>query len=324
VIWWLKDSKKERDSNIMKAVVGLIKYDGITQEKIQNISENKKEFAERFSAKGVPDAICDLLLEKYVVEATVEEAIENHRFLSDIKVMLKATNSEAEVSRALFGLIKYDAITQEKLQNVGRGNYDKFKEELSAEGVPKAICDLLFEKYVVEATVLEAIGKHAFLKEVKGLIDEEMPSLKKQEVFFGLFGLMKYPATTKVQLQNISDNKKEFAERLSAKEVPDAICDLLFEKYVAKNGLNRNGSQTKSFRDIEEICSSVFKNIVPSKLKFEFERYSIESTEFPTREHDKLSIPKVPQMNKPYMLFYQLKDENHTHANGESFRGSTK
>jgi len=57
---------------------------------------------------------------------------------------------------------------------------------------------LLFEKYVVEATVLEAIGKHAFLKEVKGLIDEEMPSLKKQEVFFGLFGLMKYPATTKV------------------------------------------------------------------------------------------------------------------------------
>jgi len=42
---------------------------------------------------------------------------------------------------------------------------------------------LLFEKYVVEATVLEAIGKHAFLKEVKGLIDEEMPSFKKQEVF---------------------------------------------------------------------------------------------------------------------------------------------
>jgi len=26
-VWWLKDSKKERDSNIIKAVVGLIKYD---------------------------------------------------------------------------------------------------------------------------------------------------------------------------------------------------------------------------------------------------------------------------------------------------------
>ena len=33
-IWWLKDSRKERDSNIMKAVVGLIKYDAITQEKL--------------------------------------------------------------------------------------------------------------------------------------------------------------------------------------------------------------------------------------------------------------------------------------------------
>ena len=87
---------------------------------------------------------------------------------------------------------------------------------LSAEGIPKAICDLLFEKYVVEATVLEAIGKRAFLKEVKGLIDEEMPSLKKQEVFVGLFGLMKYPAATKVQLQNISDDKKEFRDTLTA------------------------------------------------------------------------------------------------------------
>jgi len=75
--------------------------------------------------------------------------------------------------KAVVGLIKYDAITLEKLQNVGRGDYDKFTEKLSAEGIPKAICDLLFEKYVVEATVLEAIGKHAFSKEVKGLIDEK-------------------------------------------------------------------------------------------------------------------------------------------------------
>jgi len=37
VIWWLKDSKKERDSNIMKAVVGLIKYDAIPLEKLQNV-----------------------------------------------------------------------------------------------------------------------------------------------------------------------------------------------------------------------------------------------------------------------------------------------
>ena len=115
---------------------------------------------------------------------------------------------EEDVIDALCGLIKYKVKKLEHLQNIGRGDYDKFKTDLSAKGVPDSICDLLFEKYVVEATALEAIGKHAFLKEVKGLIDEEMPSLKKHEVFSGLFGLMKYPATTKVQLRNISDNKK--------------------------------------------------------------------------------------------------------------------
>jgi len=92
---------------------------------------------------------------------------------------------------------------------------------------------LLFENYVVEVPVMEAIEKNAFLKEVEELIDEDMPSLKKQESFFGLFGLTKYPATTRVQLQNISDNKKEFRDTLTAEGIPKAICDLLFEKYVA-------------------------------------------------------------------------------------------
>ena len=35
-------------------------------------------------------------------------------------------------------------------------------------------------------------------------------------------------------LQNISDSKKEFRGALTAKGVPGAICDLLFEKYVEK------------------------------------------------------------------------------------------
>ena len=67
VIWWLKDSKKERDSNIMKAVVGLIKYDAITQEKLQNVGRGDYEsFKKDLSAEGIPKAICDLLFEKYV------------------------------------------------------------------------------------------------------------------------------------------------------------------------------------------------------------------------------------------------------------------
>jgi len=68
--------------------------------------------------------------------------------------------------------------------------------------------------------------------EVKGLIDKEMPSLKKQEVFFGLFGLIKYPAFTHEMIQNISDNKKEFRDTLTAEGVQKAICDLLFQEYV--------------------------------------------------------------------------------------------
>jgi len=107
-------------------------------------------------------------------------------------------------------LIKYKLKKLKDFQNIS-DDKKKFRDTLTAKGVPDSICDLLFEKYIVEATVLEAIGKHAFLKEVKGLIDEEMPSLRKQEVYFVLFSLMKYHATTKVQLQNISDSKKEFA-----------------------------------------------------------------------------------------------------------------
>jgi len=36
----------------------------------------------------------------------------------------------------------------EHLQNVGRGDYELFTKKLSAEVIPKAICDLLFEKYL--------------------------------------------------------------------------------------------------------------------------------------------------------------------------------
>jgi len=35
-------------------------------------------------------------------------------------------------------------------------------------------------------------------------------------------------------IQNISGNKKEFTDILSAEGIPETICDLLFEKYVAE------------------------------------------------------------------------------------------
>ena len=151
----------------------------------------------------------------------------------DIGKLLTEKKKERFLVASLKGLIAYGVMEEEDLKEIS-DNDEKFVRKLSAKGIPKVICVLLFKKYVVEATMLEAIGKNAFLREVKELIDEEMPCLKKQEVFFGLFGLMKYHATTKVQLRNISDDDEKFTRKLSARGVPDAICDLLFEKYVAK------------------------------------------------------------------------------------------
>jgi len=80
---------------------------------------------------------------------------------------------EEVIGAALCGLIKYKLKKLKDFQNISDDD-DKFARNLSGKGVPNSICDLLFENYVVEATVLEAIGKPAFLKEDKGLIDEEM------------------------------------------------------------------------------------------------------------------------------------------------------
>jgi len=52
-------------------------------------------------------------------------------------------------------------------------------------------------------------------------------------------------------LKEISDNKKEFTEKLSAKGVPDAICDLLFEKYVATKKRSASGESDK---DSKKVC----------------------------------------------------------------------
>jgi len=106
-------------------------------------------------------------------------------FVQELVWQLKNSKKkrDSNIIKSTVGLIHSDAISKEDLQNIGRGDYESFKKDLSAKGVPDAICDLLLEKYVVVATAMEAIGKYAFLKEVKWLIDEEMPSLKKQEFF---------------------------------------------------------------------------------------------------------------------------------------------
>jgi hypothetical protein len=71
-------------------------------------------------------------------------------FIKDVVSFLINEKSEDSdnVVEAAVGLIVYGATTQEKLQGVGQGEYAEFKRQLAEEGVPKAICDMLFAQYV--------------------------------------------------------------------------------------------------------------------------------------------------------------------------------
>ena len=49
-------------------------------------------------------------------------------------------------------------------------------------------------------------------------------------------GLIVYGATSEEDLQGVADNKEDFKRQFNSEGVPKAICDLLFAKYVAKDG----------------------------------------------------------------------------------------
>jgi len=76
--------KKEKpEKSVVKAVLGLLKYEIQTQEELKNVSgtrpSDKKEFRDTLTAKGVPDAICDLLFKEYVVEDVEENSTGKRR-----------------------------------------------------------------------------------------------------------------------------------------------------------------------------------------------------------------------------------------------------
>jgi hypothetical protein len=66
VALWLLDEKEEDGDDVAAAVTGLIVYGATTEEKLQKVADSKEKFREALSAKGVPEAICDLLFEQYV------------------------------------------------------------------------------------------------------------------------------------------------------------------------------------------------------------------------------------------------------------------
>jgi hypothetical protein len=70
-------------------------------------------------------------------------------FVEDVvSFLLHNRENHRDVVAAAVGLIMYRATTLEKLQGVGQGAYAEFTRKLAAKGVPDAICDMLFGKYV--------------------------------------------------------------------------------------------------------------------------------------------------------------------------------
>ena len=83
-------------------------------------------------------------------------------------------------------------------------------------------------------------------------------------------------------LQNISENKKEFRDSLTARGVPDAICDLLFEKYVAKKGLKRTGSGGSNQRPVKRgVMGAVkfFTTLTDCEVSGRVYRFRINTTD---------------------------------------------
>ena len=74
------------------------------------------------------------------------------------------------------------------LQNVSRGDYELFKKDLSAEVIPKAICDLLFEKYV--ATKKRSASDESAGDRKKRKVLDRNSKLREIQCFVGLHGTM--------------------------------------------------------------------------------------------------------------------------------------
>ena len=68
VVLWLHN-KGEKKKHVIAAAAGLIVYGATTEEKLQSVAgqpPDDEKFTRKLAAKGVPDAICDLLFEEYV------------------------------------------------------------------------------------------------------------------------------------------------------------------------------------------------------------------------------------------------------------------
>ena len=113
--WWLKSECGEKKRKVVAGAVGLIVYGATTEEKLQNVAgspPDDEKFKRQLTAKGISDAICDLLFAKYVAKdgngkkragsADVDNRPVKRRLVGD-KDAFFATLLEADVSPTVYG-----------------------------------------------------------------------------------------------------------------------------------------------------------------------------------------------------------------------------
>jgi hypothetical protein len=119
------------------------------------------------------------------VRAAVQAAMGTHNktwkdsmwsdLIKDVVSFLVDEKSEDRdnVVEAAVGLIVYGATTQEKLKGVA-DNKEEFKRQLTADkyGVPAAICDMLFGKYVGPAEALDTGARKRSLEVAAATYDD--------------------------------------------------------------------------------------------------------------------------------------------------------
>jgi hypothetical protein len=119
-------------------------------------------------------------------------------FIKDVVSFLVDEKSEDpdNVVEAAVGLTVYGATTQEKLQGVAGQPPDdeKFTRKLGEEGVPKAICDMLFDEYVANARQVRSKFEVLPLSLFEGCFDPASSPYNKVEWPFDFVETTEYGA----------------------------------------------------------------------------------------------------------------------------------
>ena len=117
----------------------------------------------------------DLEAVRVAVQAAVDPNLEGSWddgdwsvFVVDVvSFLLGKHKKQSFVVAAAVGLIVYGVTTEEELQSVAGQPPDQknFRDTLAEEGVPKAICDMLFAKYVAPAQARHTGARKRSLEE---------------------------------------------------------------------------------------------------------------------------------------------------------------